>query len=31
MISNMKNGGEIIADGKVIYRDGYFLEELFSV
>ena len=30
MISNMKNGGEIIADGKVIYRDGYFLEELFA-
>ena len=30
MISNMKNGGEIIADGKVIYRDGYFLEEMIS-
>lgn len=25
MISNMRNGGEIIADGEVIYRDGYFL------
>ena len=30
MISNMKNGGEIIADGKVIYRDGYFLEEVIT-
>ncbi len=26
MISDMKNGGEIFADGKVIYRDGYFLD-----
>lgn len=26
MISNMKNGGEIIADGEVIYKDGYFLD-----
>lgn len=28
MISNMKNGGEIIADGKLIYKDGRFLENL---
>ncbi|HUR30368.1 MAG TPA: aminopeptidase [Saprospiraceae bacterium] len=26
MIAGMRNGGEIIADGNVIYRDGYFLE-----
>lgn len=26
MISNMKNGGEILADGECIYRDGYFLD-----
>ena len=25
MISNMKDGGEIIADGEVIYRNGHFL------
>ena len=25
MISDMKHGGEIIADGEVIYKDGYFL------
>jgi aminopeptidase len=25
MISNMKDGGEIIADGKLIYKDGKFL------
>lgn len=25
MISDMRKGGEIIADGEVIYRDGYFL------
>ncbi|MFN8310032.1 MAG: aminopeptidase [Chitinophagales bacterium] len=25
MITDMKNGGEIIADGEVIYRDGAFL------
>jgi aminopeptidase len=25
MISNMRHGGEILADGVVIYRDGYFL------
>jgi aminopeptidase len=25
MISNMKNGGEIIADGALIYKDGQFL------
>ena len=25
MIANMKDGGEIIADGEVIYRDGHFL------
>lgn len=28
MISNMKNGGEIIADGQVIYRNGYFLDTM---
>lgn len=26
MISDMKQGGEIIADGRVVYRDGRFLE-----
>ena len=26
MIADMRNGGEIIADGKVIYRNGYFLD-----
>ncbi|MGB4849966.1 MAG: aminopeptidase, partial [Saprospiraceae bacterium] len=26
MISDMRKGGEIIADGEVIYRDGYFLK-----
>lgn len=26
MIANMRDGGEILADGKVIYRDGKFLE-----
>lgn len=26
MIADMKSGGEIIADGKVIYKDGYFLD-----
>ena len=26
MISNMKKGGEIFADGKLIYKDGYFME-----
>lgn len=25
MIANMKDGGEIVADGEVIYRDGHFL------
>lgn len=25
MISDMRKGGEIVADGEVIYRDGYFL------
>lgn len=25
MISDMKNGGEIIVDGKVVYRDGAFI------
>ncbi|MEO6132270.1 MAG: aminopeptidase [Saprospiraceae bacterium] len=25
MISDMRKGGEIIADGEVIYKDGYFL------
>ncbi len=25
MIASMQNGGEIIADGEVIYRNGYFL------
>ena len=25
MISDMRNGGEIIADGEMIYKDGYFL------
>ncbi len=29
MISDMRKGGEIIADGEVIYRDGYFLN--FSI
>jgi aminopeptidase len=28
MISDMKKGGEIIADGRVIYRDGYFISDL---
>ncbi len=27
MISNMKNGGEILADGDLIYKDGYFLDK----
>ena len=27
MISDMKKGGEIIADGELIYKNGYFLEE----
>jgi aminopeptidase len=26
MISDMRKGGEILADGVVIYRDGYFLD-----
>ena len=26
MIANMKNGGEIYADYKLIYKDGYFLD-----
>lgn len=26
MISDMKNGGEILADGQLIYKDGYFLD-----
>ncbi len=26
MISDMRNGGEIIADGEIIYKDGFFLE-----
>lgn len=26
MISDMRKGGEILADGEVIYRDGYFLD-----
>jgi aminopeptidase len=26
MISDMRKGGEIIADGEVIYKDGYFLD-----
>lgn len=26
MIADMKSGGEIVADGKIIYRDGYFLD-----
>ncbi len=25
MISDMRNGGEILADGEMIYKDGYFL------
>jgi len=25
MISDMRNGGEIVADGEVIYKNGYFL------
>ena len=25
MISDMRNGGEILADGEVIYKDGMFL------
>jgi len=29
MISDMRKGGEIIADGDVIYKDGYFLD--FSI
>jgi aminopeptidase len=28
MISDMKNGGKIFADGKLIYENGYFLNEL---
>jgi len=27
MIANMRNGGEILADGELIYRDGLFLEK----
>ena len=27
MIANMKNGGEIWADGELIYQNGYFLEK----
>ena len=27
MITDMRNGGEILADGKVIYRDGSFILE----
>jgi len=27
MISNMKNGGEIWADGELIYKNGFFLEK----
>jgi aminopeptidase len=26
MISDMRKGGEIFADGEIIYRDGYFLD-----
>ena len=28
IIKNMKNGGEIYADDKLIYKDGKFLENL---
>jgi aminopeptidase len=31
MIANMKNGGEIYADGELIYKDGYFLEEKLKI
>jgi len=27
MITDMRNGGEILADGKVFYRDGSFMVE----
>ena len=30
MIASMKDGGEILADGELIYRNGYFLPPYFS-
>jgi aminopeptidase len=30
MIADMKQGGEIVADGEVIYRDGHFVSPYFS-
>lgn len=29
MIADMKDGGRILADGRQIYRDGYFIDELW--
>ena len=30
MIANMRDGGEVLADGEVIYRDGRFIDSLWK-